>query len=534
VKNSFFLVIPAQESRPERLKEFETKAVEQWLFELPTANPGLATRLLQDFITDFNAVKMPLQLRLDVLEQIRPKVLIIEDYLRSRLLKSAFPKEDNDLKILQVLALIEREYTIGYWIVLKELANRPVSWFQGKNLALSLQRCIKGLSSVVVSHFIMGLPIPDWVWIDLHSLYKLSVKLKKDTARVADNTNVNNKSSSPDECYRQIALLSLAQPTGLMQKEIPQVYNFIETLLPYFSLSAKPIEGQQLQFVLLIDEDKSPFAQSPMYTNFDSGSLYLDLTKLYKAFEKKNKFINPSESRFTSIHVLKNHEERPSAELLDYLEQRWSGIDLHQEANFKDRLDRYISIGMGPAHSIQGDESQQGWSSGRNETEHEILAHSESDRLLFCVFEKTGVLSVGNIISCRKIDQPLQKCALGVVNELIVTKQNNKICFGIQLLAKRYHAVSYCMTNANEKEPSQYYKGLFYNSGDDVVGTSFIVVDNFMLKEDDMIKMQMGHETIHLLLKNKKNIGLGYWQFECQRIAARPDKSKNKKGYDFI
>jgi cyclic-di-GMP-binding protein len=215
VKNSFFLVIPTQETSPERLKEFELKALEQWLFELPTANPGLATRLIQDFIGDFNALKMPFQLRLDALELMRPKVLIIEDYLRSRLLKAAFPKEENDLKILQVLTAIEREFTIGYWIVLKELTHRQVSWFQGKSLALSLQRCIKGLSSVVISHFIMGLPIPDWVWIDLHSLYKLSVTLKKESVKVSDSTNLINKASYFAESFPPYRVNAKRNSSGL-------------------------------------------------------------------------------------------------------------------------------------------------------------------------------------------------------------------------------------------------------------------------------------------------------------------------------
>ncbi len=532
MKNSFFLVIPQQEAKSERLKDFDSKTVEQWLFELPTANPGLATRLLQDYITDLNALKMPLQLRLDVLEQIRPKVIIIEDYLRSRLIKTAFPKEENDIKILQVLALIEKEFTIGYWIVLKELANRPVSWFQGKNLALSLQRCIKGLCSVVVSHFIMGSPVPDWVWIDLHSLYKLSVKLKKDTVKVADETNLVNKASSPDECYRQILLLSLAQPSGLMQKEISSVYNFIETLFPFFSLSHLAVEGQHMQFAILTDEDKPPFVQIAMHTQKESNTSYLDMTKLYKAFEKKAKFINSTESRFTSMHVLKSHEDKPSSELFDYLEMRWTGTELHKEPMYADRLDRYIAIGMGPAHSLQNADSSQGWASGSNESEHEILARSESDRLLFCVFEKPGLISVGNLISIRKVDQPRQKSSLGVVDELIVAKQSNKISFGVTLLAKRYHAVVYALADSSEKDHK--YKGLFYNVEDQMVGTSFIIVDNFMIKDDDNIRMLMGQEIIHLLLKDKKNVGLGYWQFECQRIAARPDKSQPKKGYDFI
>ncbi|MGZ4998356.1 MAG: hypothetical protein ACXV7E_07990, partial [Methylobacter sp.] len=79
MKNSFFLVIPAQQKNPARLKEFEAKALQHWVSELPTANPGLATRLLHDFLIDFNAVEMKFQLRLDALELLSSSVHDIED-----------------------------------------------------------------------------------------------------------------------------------------------------------------------------------------------------------------------------------------------------------------------------------------------------------------------------------------------------------------------------------------------------------------------------------------------------------------------
>lgn len=532
MKNSFFLVIPAQETKHGRLKEFEQKALEQWLFELPTANPGLATRLLHDFIVDFNSLSMPFQLRLDTLEQIRPKILIIEDYLRSRLIKAAFPKEENDLKILQVLTEIEREFTIGYWIVLKELTHRQVGWFQGKNLALALQRCIKGLSSVVISHYLMGLPIPDWVWIDLHSLYKLSIKIKKDTVKVPDATNLNTKTSSPEECYRQIILLSLSRPTGLMQKEIIQVYGFIENLFPFFNLSAEAVEGQQYQFAILTDEDKPPFVQVEMHTARDSATLYVNLMGLYRALEKKERFVNLGQTRFASIHM-KNQEEKPTLELLEYLEQRWLGLELQKEAVFIDRLDRYMSIGMAPAHSLQGSSPSQDKFINKIENNQENLAQSESDRLLFCVFSKPGMLSVGNLISFRRADQPDSRRTLAIVNELIVAKQSGKISFGVSIITMNYHAVYYAMHNATEKEIP--LKGLFYNAeGQLDDDSSFLVVDNFMLKESDVVKMQIGQEIIYLILKNKKNVGLGYWQFECNRVATKAGQEQPKKGYDFI
>jgi hypothetical protein len=287
LKNSFYLVIPKQLTVNHRLKEYEAKALQHWIAELPAANPGLVTRLIHDFIIEFNAIEMGAQLRLDALELLRPSVIVLEDYLRARLIKTGFPKEENDIKILNLLVSIEKEFTLGYWIALKELTQRDIGWFQGKNAALSIQRTILGLSSIITSHFIMGMPVPDWVWLDLHSFYKLSVKIKKDTTKIADDSNQFNKKSSPEECYKQILLLSLTDPTGLMQKEILLVYSFIETIITLVGLKKEPVYGQPKQCIILTDEDKPPHYQLEVNTKMDSITLYMDFTQLYKAMDNK-------------------------------------------------------------------------------------------------------------------------------------------------------------------------------------------------------------------------------------------------------
>jgi len=531
VKNSFFLVIPTQQKDPQRLKEFEARALQHWVAELPTANPGLATQLIHDFITEFNAIDMAVQLRLDALELLRPSVLILEDYLRSRLIKTGFPKEDNDKKILNVLVSLEKEFTIGYWMVLKELTKRDVSWFQGKNTALSIQRCIKGLSSVIVSHFIMGMAIPDWVWIDLHSLYKLSVKIKKDTTKVANDMNQANKTSTPEECYRQILLLSLADPTGLMQKEIPLVYSFIETIGSLVSLKAEPIAGQQRQCLILTDEDRSP-QYVEANAKADTAVLYMDLTKLLKAFEQKEKLFSVSEARFSSVHGLKDNSGKLSAELLDYLEQRWSGIDLQGAPLFSDRTDRYISIGLESTHDLQNSLAPQRELDATNEKDLEFLVQSASDRLLACAFKGTDILSVGSLVSFRKTDMPEHKRSLGIVNKVVVEKQGGKISFGIQLLGPQTIAVTYLQMDATEKDLPQ--KGMFYCAKESDDEKSYIIIDTFMLKDGDVIRMFMNSEDFPAILKSRKNVGLGYWQFECRRLAEMGKPVQTKKGYDFI
>ncbi len=528
MKNSFFLVIPTQQNIPQRIKEFETKALQHWVAELPTANPGLATRLLHDFLIDFNGIEMNVQLRLDALELLSPSVHVIEDYLRSRLIKAGFPKEENDKKILAVLVSIEKEFTIGYWIALKELTKRAVGWFQGKNAALAIQRCIKGLGNIIVSHFIMGMPIPDWVWIDLHSLYNLSVTIKNNTTKVGNDIS-QSKASSPEECYRQILLLSLADPTGLMQKEILLVYNFIETIGSLVSLKKEPVNGQQVQSIVLTDEDKSPFHQFEASAKSDSATLYLDFTKLFKAFKQKGKLINAAEARFSSMHASKNNIEKPAAELLDYLEQRWLGINLQGVPFFSDRADRYIAVGLESAHELQNALGPIG------EKDLELLVQSASDRLLSGIFGKAGVLSVGSLVSFRKADSPEHKRSLGIVNKVIVDKQSGRINFGMQLLAHQSIAVTYVQLDEVGKDIPQ--KALFYRTKELEYEKSYIITDSFMLKDDDVIRMFMNNEDFPVVLSNRKNVGLGYWQFECRRVAEKGKllvSAQGKKGYDFI
>ena len=106
-------------------------------------------------------------------------------------------------------------------------------------------------------------------------------------------------------------------------------------------------------------KDTAPISMLELHPAQYTSTLYLDLTKLLRALENKQKFIAQNETRFASMHVLKNHEEKPSEELLDYLTQRWTGIELQKELPFSDRLDRLIGIGMTPAHSLQKVESAQ-------------------------------------------------------------------------------------------------------------------------------------------------------------------------------
>jgi hypothetical protein len=533
MKNSFYLVIPQQRDRPRRLKEFEAKSLQQWLDELPAANLGLATRLIHDFVLDLNTIIMPSQLRLDVLEKIKPNVHITEDYLQSRLTKSGFPKDETEKKIFDVLVSIQKACATGYWAVLKEHTHRDVSWFKGQNTALPIQRCIKKLGRIVTSHLLMRAHVPDWVWIDIHALFKLNLRINYNTAKVVRHIKQRATTHTTEACYKQILLMSLADSSGLTQKEIPVVYDFIESISHLASIKGVPVMGQSRQCLILTDEDKPPYFQGEVDFEGDSSVLYLDFNRLYHFLNQQEKQPNLFDIKLLGLKFGINHQIiKPPVELLHYLQQRWFGIELQGAALFVDRLDRYVAIGLSLTHDLKNTSNRDDNDGGIAERAEDCLAQSASDRLLSAVFTEPGTLSVGSLVSFRKKDEAESNRCLGIVNKVGVVSAAGNMVFGVQLLATRFYAVAYKQRHTSGENYSQ--KGVLYSTNELAGEKHYVITDYFMFKDNEVIDLSMGREDFPVMMKNRKNIGLGYWQFECQRIVEQAKVEQIKKCYDFI
>jgi len=465
--------------------------------------------------------------RLDYLEFLRPSYLAIEEDLRSRLIKTGFPKSDNEHKIYTILLAIEREFSIGYWTVVKGRGRREISWFQGKDVALAIQRVIKGLTSIVISQYIMSLPIPEWVWIDLHSLYKLGVKIKKEATKVPDQSCLVNRRSSIQDSYKQCVLLSLADPTGLMPKEIQQVYEFAELLSATIDFAHKGIPNVRHQCLIFQDEDRPAF-----FTNQDKlvkgdAILYVNFNKLNRVFQDKEKLKNDIDGRYSTLKLSPKADRLP-AELLDYLGVRWRGIPLVGEPIFADRLSRYFSIGLDSAYELQRLNIKEVQGSDK-----EYLAETASERALICSFDAPGKLSIGSFISFRKADQPRHNRSIGIVNKVSMHKSTGKAQFEVFLLTQHAFIAQY--TDIKESDEGGGQKALIYGvkaPGEEE--KSFLIVESFMLKELSVVRLYLNEKNFPIVLRNRKNIGLGYWQFECRQLEEQEVASRGNKGYDFI
>jgi hypothetical protein len=329
----------------------------------------------------------------------------------------------------------------------------------------------------------------------------------------------------------QVILLSLTDPGGLMQKEVQQLYSFLGKFSYLVHLDKKPIGVQMIQCAVLIDEDAAPeFEHVEKPT--ESGKLYINFSDLYKTIEQRDKMVSESSARFSAISIPKKTTEKLPSELIDYLEQRWIGTELHGMSCFTDRLDRFFSIGLETTYELQRSAQL------KQNKELEYLAESSSERSLSCRFKKEGIISIGSMISFRKVDAPGNKRSLGVVNKIIMPKQKNSgLDFEIQLIAAQIYAVDYMLMS--EENNIEFQKALLYGVKDGLEDRRYIIVDSYSLKEKDVLKLAMPQDQFMIQLLHKKNVGLGYWQFECKRVVENiRDTTKSisakKKGYDFI
>ena len=364
----------------------------------------------------------------------------------------------------------------------------------------------------------MGMRVPDWVWIDLHALYILSVKTKKNAIQVVNwDNNAIKKTSSPEECYLQILLLSLADSSGMLQKEIVMVHRFIETVCPLVRISTSPVLMGEYECIIVTEEDDPPYFRhindgkeiAPSLRKDMPAVLYLDFRILNKALLDKKIAVDENLSRFTAINR-DDTKEAMTETLLAYLQRRWFGKALESDFLFSDRLDRFVAIGLVASVKLQTSQEKAA-------EDQEFLVNSVSSQLLSGLF-KANVMSIGSLISFRKVDMPPHKRTLGVVNRLIVEKDSGRISFGLRMLTDKVMPVRYLK---NDGQLSDVPKNALLYKLEDEIDKNFIIMDTFIFKDGDSIQLYVNQDQFPIVLKNRKNIALGYWQFECLRIPER-------------
>jgi hypothetical protein len=200
-------------------------ALTAWLNDLPLMNTGRSLELLDGALQQINTVILPANNRAAALELFMTPVMCISDALKKKFLDKPLPVQDNNLVYAtQTLELCNKMAT-GYRILADDLLGARTETTQ---LAIALHRALRCLSEILLTSYRIYIQYPEGLWKAINMLYALADKHRIAGQAVIDTTLQTSVSSTIENVYKQILLLSLACPYRLRQKDIHFAYNTLQ------------------------------------------------------------------------------------------------------------------------------------------------------------------------------------------------------------------------------------------------------------------------------------------------------------------
>ncbi len=526
--------MPEREKNEQAAEAFRSKPLKQWVAALPTANYGMTTRLFHDKILLLNRTELDSGINMDALELLYPTYKVIYEFLLSKIVNKGFPLTSDDQKIGQLAETVTKDFFTSHWILLEMLlSNKSPGWRQGKAIPAYIERLLRGLSQILIVRYLLHIPTPDWIWLDIHALYRLAEKKGKESVKIKENSKLFGSQTTIESTYKQILLLQLADPYGMSQREILEVYEEILQWEHAASLNQSITNDAQNMCVVYLDEDKPPVWEKSFDDTEDSDSRFLLLAtdSLVQKLNGLSQSVEPSVGRFDLIQ--KSAAENSlvvSHSLLHYLMRRWSGVSTERMTLYEDKKPRLLSIGLKATH--------QQLNPPTNPDEKMLsdwLVTINDDQSMRCEFDQSGQLSIGSLVSSKRVDIENAKRIMGVVRRIWMDRLDGAVHFEISVLTPQVIAAG--IQPIKVKPDFQVYQRVllfFTDSDSESDNKGRVILETQKLKNGSKVQLLMQSDTVTVALDGRCNIGLGYTQFDCTPIADEKQEILPPQGYDFL
>ncbi len=530
MKNLYFLSIPERENSPEQALAFRSKTLKQWIAALPTGNYGMTTRLFHDHVQLMNKTEIENEVVMEALDLLYPTFQNIHEFLLTKIIGKGFPLSSDEQKIGHLAETVAKDFFIAHWIVLQSLLNtKSPGWRQGKAIPVYIERLIRGLSQLIIIRFLLHTPTPDWIWLDLHTLYRIAEKKDKENIKIKENSKIYGAASSIKTAYKQILLIFLADPFGMTQREILQVYSATLEWGALTEFNLKNTTEQAKCCVINLDEDSPPTWEDSLIAVEKSESILyvfgLDAL-IQKLFDLKRR-VEPKLGRF-DLSLASVDNSLISNSLLQYLCDQWSGIEQEKLNLYEDKKPRLLSIGLKATHQQLNPPTN---------PEEKIFADwlvtVNEDQSLRCEFDQSGQLFIGSLISSKRVDLDNAKRLLGIVRRIWMGRMDGAVHFEIDVLTTQVIAAGIQPLNA-KADFQVYQRALLFFTVTETQQKGSVILESQKLKNGSKVQILMQNDSATVVLDNRHSIGLGYTQFECIPIAHEKQEILPPQGYDFL
>lgn len=257
------LYFPGQSAQPERLFLLEAKATQHWLAGLSNTRIGSTARELYKTLQDFNRSQIPSLVRRPVLGTLLEPVHHSYRQLMGYLVNNRLPMDDNQLKIAKISKALLLELVLSFKIQLRDLLNEPApARSLGLDIASIIQHTLLLHLEVLRHSALTYQSYPNHFWQETHLLFRLALREDLQTRHCPEPGILSQglsldsiQSTSIQDSYAQILLMSLSDHYRMRQQDIILLMNFLPEVSPQLEFSQENDSQEHDRFVILLTKN---------------------------------------------------------------------------------------------------------------------------------------------------------------------------------------------------------------------------------------------------------------------------------------
>ena len=263
--------------------------LQAWVDALPRTRVSYVTSLLYRLLPEVVRLKVAPEQRLELLEILRPVTYQAVEGLSRQFLSQPLILPQAARKTATVAQALQKHLSNGYLAAVRDLCPE-VSDKEVKNdlmdrRALAIHRAITGLGLLLLRSYQLYTPVPDRLWLELHSLYQLALALDLADRTLPETLPHHTKLNKVVTSYKRLLLLACAHPNQLRQNEVNDLYQALEKLAPQARLIEYQPDQDDNLFALVLDNDTFPIHKSRLPQNASGPTLELDTGAVVAALE---------------------------------------------------------------------------------------------------------------------------------------------------------------------------------------------------------------------------------------------------------
>jgi len=497
--HTHFLSIPVRSAQPEVWATLNPKETKIWAKRLPTANHTQMAEILLARLQQLNLVEAQPADLFECTELLRPAIYQLLNHYAEKPIGKKFPLSEENGQLSQLLLSISIELTTSYWSITSHLVKSPPKSLKKLGPTI-VQRTLSGLGQVILLSYLHKRAEPVGIWLDIHQLF---IHFRHDSDKaVNDKVARELPKTSISANYKQLLLLRLAQPYGLLKTEIIELFFLLEKWSDLIELNILDNNPTKNNSTCLIDFQQDSSASWQPYLG------HIDLSNLLRLLSDHEEFVDDTIGRFETT-TEKTAQQTISHGLIQHLEKSWNGQHHVAENLFEADSTRICTFGIADIYKSLSSVAEE-----KPVAPYEILADTLEENTLQASFDSAEVLTLGQLISFRPISRSRQQPMLAITTN--IRHEGATLQFKLSLLANKPYPATIQPLDCGDR-PSQIVPVIIYFTQDSHGNKkTWVIVESKNIHADDRVQLVTSNRTVIANVLSKKHIGTWCYLLQCE------------------